>query len=380
MAKLCALKDAVPTAWPSRLIPYSLQSAVNEEIGRIADDGIIISVDPNVEENQWATPLIGNNKSLPTHERTAAITHAKRPAKKKKLRTFLGLANYHSRLPDGCLLIQEEFDDISEVQSEKVERLELSVKTIPIETSKDNQLTRIKRYMMHGDGARENRNTEGTKMSQLRLLHEGHPGESAMKSLSGYYIWWPTVDKDIDDHVATFFPFKPGGRGCRSKWPEVWKSVNWNTSKVTAGLDEAFARWGVSRMIVSENGPQSASSMFNEWSAKWGISHAKTSHPQTNGFAERFIGTITNSVLKHGNNWAEKRLNQFLLCYRNTTHISTGKSPAEIMIRRRLPHVLDNLRSSLHVHHERRTQLDHQYHDGSSTARWTIKRTNFKHR
>ncbi|KAI0984519.1 hypothetical protein GJ496_008356 [Pomphorhynchus laevis] len=42
----------------------------------------------------------------------------------------------------------------------------------------------------------------------LSLLQEGHPGESVIKSLSRYYIWWPTIDKDIEDHVATCFPCK----------------------------------------------------------------------------------------------------------------------------------------------------------------------------
>ncbi|KAI0986515.1 hypothetical protein GJ496_000617 [Pomphorhynchus laevis] len=119
-------------------------------------------------------------------------------------------------LPDRRLLTQDDFNDILEVQSEKVEILELS---------------------------------------------------------------WPTVDKNIEDHVATCFPCqttRPRIHGqpllswdlpvnvwsrihvdiagpingqlylvamdSRGKWPEVWRSVNWNTSKVTARLDEAFAR------------------------------------------------------------------------------------------------------------------------------------------
>ncbi|KAI0979343.1 hypothetical protein GJ496_011615 [Pomphorhynchus laevis] len=38
MAKLCVSKDAIPTAWPFRRIPYSLQSAVKVEIKMMADD------------------------------------------------------------------------------------------------------------------------------------------------------------------------------------------------------------------------------------------------------------------------------------------------------------------------------------------------------
>lgn len=30
----------------------------------------------------------------------------------------------------------------------------------------------------------------------LTYLHRGHPSISAMKALSRYYVWWPTLDED----------------------------------------------------------------------------------------------------------------------------------------------------------------------------------------
>ncbi|KAI0985843.1 hypothetical protein GJ496_011357 [Pomphorhynchus laevis] len=121
-------------------------------------------------------------------------------------------------------------------------------------------------------------------------------------------------------------PIIPGGCGCKKQ------------------MDRSVEISELEYIEVSDNGLQFASSMFHEWSTKLGIYHAKASlyHPQTNGLAERFIGTL-KMVLKHGNNRADTQLNQFLLCCRNMTHPSTGKSPAEIMIGRRLPNVLDNI-------------------------------------
>ncbi|KAI0984741.1 hypothetical protein GJ496_009380 [Pomphorhynchus laevis] len=39
----------------------------------------------------------------------------------------------------------------------------------------------------------------------LRILHEGHPGEAAMKTYARYYVWWPRLDNDIHNYVASCY-------------------------------------------------------------------------------------------------------------------------------------------------------------------------------
>ena len=37
----------------------------------------------------------------------------------------------------------------------------------------------------------------------MELLHEGHPGNSRMKSLARSYVWWPGIDRDLEDKVKS---------------------------------------------------------------------------------------------------------------------------------------------------------------------------------
>ena len=58
-----------------------------------------------------------------------------------------------------------------------------------------------------------------------------------------------------------------------------------------------FARWGVPREIITDNGRQFVSREFKEFLAQLNIKHSRTAlyHPQANGAVERF-----NWVIKEG--------------------------------------------------------------------------------
>ena len=169
----------------------------------------------------------------------------------------------------------------------------------------------------------------------LEELHSSHQGVVKMKSLARYHIWWPQIDKGIE-HLARSCPScqsnaKMPGKvilhpwiwpehlfqrvhinlagpilnsmflllvDAHSKWLEVIPMKTTTSQKTTDALSDIFARFGLPELFVSDNGPQFVSNEFQEWLARHGIQHIRSSpyHPQSNGAAERCVQTFKNAL------------------------------------------------------------------------------------
>ena len=72
--------------------------------------------------------------------------------------------------------------------------------------------------------------------------------------------------------------------------PQTWLSRCYDTY--------VFATHGISKQIVSDNGPQFASADFAEFAQANGIRHTRTSayHPASNGEAEKFVHTFKEAM------------------------------------------------------------------------------------
>ena len=113
-------------------------------------------------------------------------------------------------------------------------------------------------------------------------------------------------------------------------------------------LREIFSRFGVPKIIVSDNGTQFASKNFEAFCYSNNIIHAKSTlyHPKTNGLAERAVRTFKGRM-KASKGFAadwELRLQRFLIAYRNTPQKSTGRAPAELLIGWKIRTKLDLLK------------------------------------
>ena len=222
----------------------------------------------------------------------------------------------------------------------------------------------------------------------LEELHRGHPGIVRMKSLARSHVWWPTIDRQLEDVVKSCvccqsnrhqpvkaplhpwaWPAKPWQRihldfagpvvgkmlfiavDAHSKWPEVILMESTTTSKTIRVLQDMFARWGIPEQIVTDNGPQFISSDFTMFLTSHGVKHIRTApyHPASNGAAERVVQTVKQALragLQAGDP-IEECLASFLLRYRNTQHATTGVAPSELMVGRHLRTRLDLLRDQV---------------------------------
>ena len=101
-------------------------------------------------------------------------------------------------------------------------------------------------------------------------------------------------------------------------------------------LEEIFSNFGYPEVIVSDNGPQFRSDEFLQYCRRNAIHRRLVTplHPRANGEVERFFRTLEKSIwcaINDNKNWRTELL-AFLFNYRNTSHSTTGKSPAEIVL------------------------------------------------
>ena len=251
---------------------------------------------------------------------------------------------------------------------------------------------------------------ESCRKGVLGELHISHPGMVKMKSLARVHVWWPGIDKSIEQMVRECeacqsvrnnpsttllhpwsWPDGPWKRvhldfagpfqgsmfmvivDAHSKWLEVVPVSTTTTEKTMEVLRSMFARYGIPQQLVTDNGPQFTATEFDRFMKGNGIKHIKTSpyHPASNGEAERFVQTFKHSLKASKNDPGSltMRLARFLLVHRNTPSSTTGMSPAELFMKRPLRTRLDLLRPSVQNRVQARQADQKRLHDAHSKFR-----------
>lgn len=243
----------------------------------------------------------------------------------------------------------------------------------------------------------------------MELLHEGHPGNSRMKSLARSYVWWPGIDRDLEDKVKSCdlcqkirhspataplhpweFPKQPWERlhadfagpflgkmflivvDSYSKWLEVVPLSSATSSLTIDSLRSIFATHGLPKEFVTDNGTQFSSTEFKEFMTSNGVRQifSPPYHPSSNGLAERAVQSFKDGMKKFSTSEPlEKRISKFLFLYRLTPHSTTGIAPAELLLRRIPRSKFDLIKPDLLSSVRQKQEAQKKFHDTHSKER-----------
>ena len=203
----------------------------------------------------------------------------------------------------------------------------------------------------------------------MAKAHETHQGRNATETAVRMMAWWPGISQDVLRYVSKckecqenrpslgktvstspeaevwerlhmdWGYVKDQGNtivivDAGSGWIEAFPAGNRTSQTVKVYLSQIFARFGIPRTLVSDNGPEFVSSDLKQWCESLGIKKMETPiyHPRANGIAERAVQTVKRDIQA----WSPN------LTHRNTSK-TRGKTPVELLQGRkiRLPAVTD---------------------------------------
>ncbi|XP_036329398.1 uncharacterized protein K02A2.6-like [Rhagoletis pomonella] len=297
-------------------------------------------------------------------------------------------------------IINNKINQLCESTIQQISTLKLNHNTLKLETEKDSELSallqnlknkRIENTMFtinNGIIFRGQRVVIPAILQQLVLkeLHLTHMSISKMKQLARRYVYWKSIDKDIEQlvkecvacstvracppkvklhtweepeqnwqriHIDYAGPFQGYHYlvviDAKSKWAEIGLTNIAPTSSITIEmLSDVYARHGYPDVIVSDNATIFTSDEFKLFCSSHGVfqKFIAPGHPATNGLAERNIQTLKQRLkcMTDDPRPMRKKLREILFRYRSTP-LKCGNTPAELYLGRQIRIQLDTLKS-----------------------------------
>ncbi|CAB3986536.1 Uncharacterized protein K02A2.6 [Paramuricea clavata] len=357
-------------------------------------------------------------------KKVEAIKNFKTPADASQLRGFLGLANYCSRFIKDFSTLTAPLRELTtkscksmvlshsvpksltldEIRTATLNDPELQSVTSAVKEERWNKTdSRLSQYRNQHEQLTVSecgvilRNSQIVIPKSLRsrvlsIAHEGHQGIVKTKMLVRSKVWWPGVDKQVEQTVKECIPcqaavhqspkcqpplnmtklpphpwhtfnadfcgpFQNGEKllvviDAYSRYPEVEVMQSTTTTVVISKLQRIFARHGYPEELITDNGPPFNAVEFTEYLSARGVHHRRITPywPQANCEAERFMKTVTKAIRtahSEGKRW-QSELDLFLLNYRSTPHSTTHTSPAELLFNRSIRNKLPSFSSLQH--------------------------------
>ena len=246
-----------------------------------------------------------------------------------------------------------------------------------------SSFSRFKEELSISDGVilRDHRLVIPSALQQkvIDIAHHTHQGIVKTKQLIREKVWFPNIDKLVDETVQKCIPCQSSYPGSvkreplcptplpaepwseiavdfagpfpsghyvlvaideHSRYPEVEVIPSTAARVVIPCLNLIFARQGFPSVIKTDNGPPFQSHEFHDFAEQSGFQHRKITPlwPEANGEAERFMKTLNKFVratTTEDQNW-RTQLPNFLRQYRATPHSSTNISPFEALNGRKM--------------------------------------------
>ena len=121
-----------------------------------------------------------------------------------------------------------------------------------------------------------------------------------------------------------------------TNYPEISLLPDTTSSTVIKHTKSIFARHGIPKVVISDNGPQYACKEYREFSSNWEFQHITASpyHPEANGKAEPAVQTIKSLMKKALRNEEDPYL--ALMNFRACPSPDGTPAPAVMLMNRRL--------------------------------------------
>ena len=207
----------------------------------------------------------------------------------------------------------------------------------------------------------------------LGYIHEGHLGITRCQQRARMSIYWPGINKDIEDLITKCHLCQTHQASQKKEPldPVVYPCIPWNTismdllmhesdtylivgdyyskyvlleklskdtssSAITKIVSKMFSCFGYPSTVITDNGPQFIGQMFQTFLRGKGIAHITSSphHAKSHGFIERLVRTVKNLIKKSAD------LDSALLAYHTSPLGPQQPSPGELFFGRKLQHNL----------------------------------------
>ena len=182
------------------------------------------------------------------------------------------------------------------------------------------------------------------KSCEACSLHANQPAAAPTVS-------WPATSRPMDRIHVDFGQLEDKELliliDTNTKWVEVAIMSSTTASNTIQVLRSWFARLGLPKEMVSNNGPQFTSMEFKSFLARNGIKQTLVPpySPKSNGAAEKSVQNVKSALRKkltasvtegQPKLSLQQRIDDFLLTYRIMPTTATGRAPDEMLYGRKL--------------------------------------------